>query len=161
YINFYHFDPAANLVSRKRLPLSHASTVHDFGLSRSYAVFYLSPYVLDMRRFVAEGRALMDSLRWEPERGSRLLVVSRETGEPRALLHIGSRYCLHFINCFEEGGRLNVDVLELERPIYDQYQEIPDLFTNICEGQPVRFVIDMENNELIKTGEIDYRLAPD
>ena len=161
YINFYRFDAAASLVFRARLRLEHACSIHDFGLSQNYAVFYLSPYLLDMRAFVAEGRALLDSLRWEPERGSRLLIVSRETGEQRALVHVGARHCLHFINCFEEGGRLNVDVLELERPIYDQYQELPDLFTNVCEGRPVRFVVDVENGELIKTDAIDYRLAPD
>src|SRR5205085_10935171 len=161
YMNFYRFDAAANLVFRARLRLEHACSIHDFGLSQNYAVFYLSPYLLDMRAFVAEGRALMDSLCWEPERGSRLLIVSRETGEQRALLHVGARHCLHFINCFEEGGRLHVDVLELERPIYDQYQELPDLFTNVCEGQPVRFIVDVENGELIKTDAIDYRLAPD
>src|ERR1043166_3953419 len=161
YVNFYRFDAAAHLVYRARLRLEHACSVHDFGLSRSYAVFYLSPYLLDMRAFVGEGRTLMDSLRWEPERGSRLLIVARETGEPRALVHVGSRYCLHFINCFEEGGRLHVDVLELDRPVYDQYQVVPDLFTNVCEGRPVRFVVDVENAELIKTDSIDYRLAPD
>lgn len=161
YINFYRFDADAHLVYRKRLPLEYPCTVHDFGLSQNFAVFYLSPYLLDMQSLARDGRTLMDSLRWEPERGSRLLVVSRETGEQRALLHVGSRHCLHLINCFERDGRLNVDVLELERPIYDQYQQVPDLFTDVCEGRPVRFVVDVENGELIKTEEIDYCLAPD
>ena len=138
-LNFYRFDAEARLVFRRRLPLERACSIHDFGLSQTCAVFYLSPYVLDVRA-LGEGRTPSDALRWEPERGSRLLVVSRETGEPRAVVSVGSFYCLHFINCFEEGGRLNVDVLELERPVYDQYQELPDLFTDVREGRPVRLV---------------------
>jgi all-trans-8'-apo-beta-carotenal 15,15'-oxygenase len=161
YLNFYRFDAGANLVFRKRLSLEYPSSIHDFGLSQNYAVFYLSPYVLDMQAFVRDGRNLLDSLRWEPERGSRLLIVSRETGDKVAQVDIGSRHCLHFINCFENEGRLNVDVLELERPIYDQYRQVPNLFTEVCEGWPIRLVVDLKSHELIKRSEVHYRLAPD
>jgi carotenoid cleavage dioxygenase-like enzyme len=160
HLNLYRFDEGANLIYRKRLRLDCACSVHDFGLSRNYAIFYLSPYIMDMQALVRDGRTLMDSLSWEPGRGSRLLVVSRETGEMVTSLPIGNRYCLHLINCFEKDDRLTVDVLEMARPIYDQYQTVPDLFTDVCEGQPVRFVIAVSHGELIKMA-IDYRLAPD
>lgn len=161
YLNFYRFDAAANLIFRKRLSLDYAGSIHDFGLSQNYAVFYLSPYVVDIQTFLSGGGTMMDALRWEPQRGSRLLIVSRTTGEAVAKLPIGPRHCLHFINCFEEHGRLNVDVLELERPIYDQYRDVPNLFTDVCLGQPVRFLVDVEGHEVIERSEIDYCLAPD
>lgn len=161
YLNFYRFDPDARLVFRKRIPLEYPCSIHDFGLSRNHAVFYLSPYLLNMDAFVRGGRSLLDSLGWEPERGSRLVVVSRHTGELVTALKIGSRYCLHFINCFEEGERLNVDVLELEQPIYEQYRTVPNLFTDVCEGRPVRLVVDLKNNAVLETAEVAYRLAPD
>jgi all-trans-8'-apo-beta-carotenal 15,15'-oxygenase len=161
HLNLYRFGPEGELLYRKRLPLPYPCLIHDFGLSKSYAVFYLSPYVLDMGALARAGLTLMDSLRWEPERGSLLLVVSRETGERVAAVPVGNRYCLHLVNCFEEDDRLTVDVLEMERPVYDQYQVVPDLFTDVCEGGPVRFVLDVDDEELIKTTAIDYRLAPD
>jgi all-trans-8'-apo-beta-carotenal 15,15'-oxygenase len=161
YLNFYRFDAGANLIFRKRLPLEYPCSIHDFGLSQNYAVFYFSPYILDIQAFIRDRRSLLDSLSWEPERVSRLVIISRATGEKVTQLHIGSRHCLHFINCFEENGRLNVDVLELERPIYDQYRQVPNLFTEVCEGWPIRFVIDLKSNELIETSEVHYRLAPD
>ncbi|HEV7892438.1 MAG TPA: carotenoid oxygenase family protein [Pyrinomonadaceae bacterium] len=160
-LNLYRFGPRAELVYRSRLPLERASTVHDFGLSPSYAVFYLSPYVLDMRRFVAEGHTLMESLRWEQGVESVLLVVSRETGEQVASFPVGQRYCLHFVNCFEREGLLSVDVIELERPVYDQYQTVPNLFTDVCEGRPVRYVVNVSRREPVARKEIDYRFAPD
>lgn len=161
YLNFYRFDTGARLVFRKRLPIEYPCSIHDFGLSQNYAVFYFSPYILDMQAFIRDRRSLLDSLSWEPERGSRLVIVSRETGEKVMQFHVGSRACLHFINCFEEGGRLNVDVLELERPIYDQYRRVPNLFTEVCEGWPTRLAVDLKSNELIETSEVHYRLAPD
>jgi all-trans-8'-apo-beta-carotenal 15,15'-oxygenase len=161
YLNFYRFDAEAHLVFRKRLALEYPCSLHDFGLSQEHAVFYLSPNLLDMQAFIRDGRSLLDSLNWEPERGSRLLIVSRQTGEKVAELPVGSRHCLHFINCFEDDRRLTVDVLELERPIYDQYRQVPDLFTAVCEGWPRRFVIDLKSYELIETSEVQYRVAPD
>ncbi|HXD33095.1 MAG TPA: carotenoid oxygenase family protein [Pyrinomonadaceae bacterium] len=161
YLNLYRFDAAARLIFRKRLSLEYPGMVHDFGLSQNHVVFYLSPYILDMKAFVHDGQTLLDSLKWEPKRGSVLLIASRETGERVKLLPIGSRHCLHFINCFEENGLLNIDVLELERPIFDQYQQVPNLFTDVCEGRPVRFIVDLKSAELIETSAVDYQLAPD
>jgi carotenoid cleavage dioxygenase-like enzyme len=109
YLNFYRFDAEAHLVFRKRLALEYPCSLHDFGLSQEHAVFYLSPNLLDMQAFIRDGRSLLDSLNWEPERGSRLLIVSRQTGEKVAELPVGSRHCLHFINCFEDDGRLTID----------------------------------------------------
>ncbi|MBA3242616.1 MAG: carotenoid oxygenase family protein, partial [Acidobacteria bacterium] len=160
-LNLYRFDARAGLLQRHRVALEQSCSLHDFGLSPSYAIFYLSPYYLDMRALALERRTLMDSLRWEPGNGSHLLVVSREAGETVARVPVGSRYSLHVINCFEEGDLLTVDVLELDRPIYDQYQIVPDLFNDVCEGRPVRYVVRLPGSELIERREIDYRLAPD
>lgn len=160
-LHLYRFDANAKQIYRRRLPLEYASSVHDFSLSRSYAVFYLSPYLLDMAAFVRDGRSLMESLQWEPERSGFLLIAARDTGERVAMIPISTRYCLHLINSFEGNGLLTVDVLELDRPIYDQYQNVPDLFTDVCEGHPVRFVIDMKTFELVSRQEINYKLAPD
>jgi len=78
-----------------------------------------------------------------------------------ASVPVGNRYCLHLINCFEEETRLMIDVIELDRPIYDQYQPLPNLFTDVCAGRPVRFAFDMQSWDLVDRQEIDYRLAPD
>ena len=160
-LNLFRFTATGELVYRRRIPLADPCSLHDFALSQRHAVFYLSPYLLDMSRFLAGSGTLMDCLSWEPERGSRLLVASRESGEAMATIPVGEGYCLHLINAFEEGDRLTVDVLELERPVYEQYQEIPDLFTDIGPGGPVRFVIDLAGPRLVERRAIDYRLAPD
>ena len=146
---------------RKRIPLDYPCSIHDFGLSEHYAVFYLSPYLLNTAALIREGRSLLDSLNWEPERGSRLLIVGRDSGEVVASVFVGNRYCLHLMNCFQEGGRLIVDVIDLERPIYNQYQPLPNLFMDVCAGRPVRLVIDAQSWRLSDQKEIDYQCAPD
>ncbi len=158
-LNLYRFGADGGLVYRRRLPLDAPSSLHDFCLSHRHAIFYVSPYVLDMASLAAGG-TLLGSLRWQPERGSRMIVARREDGELIASLPVGGRYVLHGINAFEEGERLIVDVLELDRPVYDQYN-VPDLFPDVAPGRPVRLVIDLPTGALVERREIAYDKAPD
>lgn len=166
-LHLYRFDASGELVYRRRHDLDLPRSVHDFGLSGRHAVVYLSPYLLDMEGFVAGGRTVLDCLSWEPERGSRLLVARREDGEAVTTVDIGERYCLHLINAFEEaataegGGRLVVDVIELEEPVYPDYLGLPDLFVEVAPGRPVRRVIDVAAGEVVEERELDYVRACD
>ncbi len=156
-LTVYRFAADGSLVFRRRLPLDHPRSMHDFGLGPRHAVFYLSPYVLDVEELLLRDRTLAEALRWRPELGSKLWVLSRDDGEPVASVDIGSRYCLHLTNCFEEDGRLVVDLIELDRPVYDQYQ-IPDgLFTDVRRARPRRYVVDLERGELVAESSLDYR----
>jgi all-trans-8'-apo-beta-carotenal 15,15'-oxygenase len=157
----YCFDQHGNLRRRASHPIPRPSSIHDFGLSHSYFAFYISPYILDMTA-VTQGRlSLMDSLEWRPELGSELQIFSRETCEKVASIPLPGRYCLHLINGFEQNHQFILDVIELERPVYDQYQPLPDLFSDVSAGSPVRFVVDLQHKEVVSRHEIAYRLAPD
>ncbi|HET9284031.1 MAG TPA: carotenoid oxygenase family protein [Candidatus Angelobacter sp.] len=151
----------AEMRYRKAIPLQYPCSVHDFSISPNYAIFYLSPYLLDIQGLLKEGKTVMESLCWEPERGSRLLVLDRKTGEPVLSLPVGNHHCLHLVNSFEEGKRLTVDVIEYDEPLYGYYQPVPDLFSDISRGGPVRFVIDLRSREIIERIALDYVKAPD
>ena len=152
---------AEGLRYRKSISLEFPCSVHDFSLSKNFAVFYLSPYVLDIAGVLQEGRTVMDSLRWNPQLGSKLVVVGRRTGDVVASIPISNRYCLHLVNSFEEENRLIVDVLEFEEPLYGHYQPVPSLFDSVSPGGPVRFVVDLVSHELVERRALSYSKAPD
>src|SRR5215471_1297102 len=127
-LNLFEFDAAAGLSSRRRAALDLPRTIHDFALTERHAVFHLDPYLLDAAA-IAGGRTVMEALSWRPELGTRILVMSRQTGETVASIKHGSCYCLHVVNGFEHGGDTIVDVIEYERPIYDEYAGLPELFS--------------------------------
>jgi all-trans-8'-apo-beta-carotenal 15,15'-oxygenase len=156
-LNFYRFGPDASLIYRKRFPLKSPCSIHDFALSKHYAVFYLSPYVLDMGKIMSDGQSIIDALTWQPERGSRLLIVSCETGEEVASIPIGQNYCLHLINAFEEDGNLIIDMIELDQPVYDQYQIIPDLFSDVREAHALRMKVSLSQCEITEHHKLSYR----
>lgn len=160
-LNVYKFSSSGRLLRRVRHRLPFPYSIHDCGLSERCVVFYLSPYFLDVNSFLGQGHSLMQSLRWRPEEGSRLLVVSRESGAILGSIAIGDRFCLHLMNCFEQEGRLYVDLIELDRPVYDQYQPLPYLFGDAPTGGPVRFEVDVDQGALLSRQRLSYDRCPD
>jgi len=159
-LNVFAFDAAARLTSRRRVPLDLPRTIHDFALTGRHAVFHLSPYLLDAAA-IAGGHTVMEALSWRPELGSRLLVISRHTGEAVASIPHGSCYCLHVINGFDRGDETVVDVIEYERPLYEEYRDLPNLFATVGPGRPVRLVIDTAAGSIRERIPVAYTHAPD
>jgi carotenoid cleavage dioxygenase-like enzyme len=160
-LNVFRFSANGKLVYRRRLPLPYPSSIHDFAISPRFIVFYVTPLVLRMEALMQQGATLMDALAWQPERGSRMIVASRETGEHVATLDVGHQYCLHLVNAFERDNRLVVDVVEFEKPLYPEYQIVPDLFTDTFRGHPVRFVVDPAAARIVERRDIAYACSPD
>lgn len=161
-LNLFEFQRDGNQLHRHRLPLDHAYANHDFGITGSHAVFFLSPLLMSFERFVKEGASIMESLDWKSDLPSNIFVVPRQGKSNQAFaVSAGHGYCLHFINCFEQGTTLCVDVLELSAPLYGEYQPLPSLFFNVPVGRPVRYTIDLTHQELVDRVELSYDRSPD
>ncbi|MEM6456973.1 MAG: carotenoid oxygenase family protein, partial [Acidobacteriota bacterium] len=162
-IHLYRFDDDGALVKRSRLHLEQPSSIHDFGISAQHVAVYVSPHVLDIGQIMRGGRSIMESLAWRPELGSTLLIADRESGEMRGSIPIGSGYCLHLINAFDDddSNALVVDVLELDRPVYDEYEVMPDLFLDAPLGRAVRFVVDRGTWTVREKRALGYDRTPD
>lgn len=158
-VTLYRFADGV-LAERFRVPLPYPATVHDFGLSPSYAIWHLSPYLLDVQGLLNEGKSVIDCLSWQPELGSFLHIARRTDGALLASVP-ASGYVLHWINAFEDGDRLVLDVVELEAPVYGEYQVLPDLLTNVLPGRPVRYVVDTRSWTVIERRVHAYRQTPD
>lgn len=178
-LHLYRFDPAGGqAAARRRVPLERPVSMHDFCLAPRHAVFHVGPYHLDLHAVVTGGRSVLEALRWEPEIGSELLIVPLAArlgpadaataggvdaaGTDVVRVPMGRGYCLHGIGAGEDAsGRLVVDLLELDHPVYDQYQDLPDLFQTVGPGRPVRVVVDLERRMVVERREIAYDRAPD
>jgi hypothetical protein len=60
-------------------------------------------------------------------------------------------------NCFEEGDRLALDIIELDGPIYAAYEPVPDLFTTAPAGRPVGYRFDLASRALVDRTSISVR----
>ena len=160
-VTLFRFAADGSLALRSRIPLPWPASIHDFALAGRHAVFQVSPHLLDLHR-IRDGATVLEALSWEPERGSRLLVLDRETGRPCFDAPCGDRYCLHLVNAFESApGRLVVDLVELDRPVYDQYHGLPDLYVDVPAARPVRWVLDLEAGAIDDRTEIEVAGSPE
>lgn len=173
-LTLYRFLPDGELAARSRIRIPYAASVHDFMLAPRHVLFFLSPHVLDVDVVMKEGGSVQDALQWRPELGNRIVVAARESGEKLAEIELGpeelggdeARYCLHLINAREnarENGdhRLHLDLVELDRPVYEQYHPIPDLFADDPQGRAKRYVIDPEGWTVEETEEHPFTASMD
>lgn len=163
-IHIFEFDRSDRLIERRRIRLDHPFTNHDMAISSNYSCFFLSPLLMDFERFQSSGHSVMEALDWKPELGGRLLVVPRPSrGSEREpfQVEVGAGYCLHLMNAFEQKDRLFVDVLKLERPIYQEYQPIPDLYQTKGRAWPVRYAVDLLERKLADQQELDFPYGAD
>jgi all-trans-8'-apo-beta-carotenal 15,15'-oxygenase len=158
-LHVFKFDRDGGQVFRTRVALPYCCTIHDFALTPAYAVFYIAPYLLDIAR-LRGGGTVMDALTWQPERGSQVMIVSRWTGELLCSAPVGSRYCLHTINGFEESSYVVLDLIEMAHPVYDNYT-VPRLFEAPISARPVRLLVDTSCGQVISREELPGACAPE
>lgn len=144
----FRFAPDGALALRAKQRLPYPASIHDFALSSHHAVFHVAPHLLDLGA-LRGGSTVLEALSWRPELGSRLIVLRREDGALAADVALSNRYCLHLLNAWDDGARLTVDLVELDRPVYSDYHELPDLFVDPPLGRAVRYVVDLATGALL------------
>jgi len=89
--------------------------MHSFALTPRYVVLTEFPLRLDPRRFLKPGRQqpFIEQFEWEPERGTRIVVLDRTTGAVVAEPTADPLFGFHHVNAFERDGGAEV-VFDLE-----------------------------------------------
>lgn len=89
--------------------------MHSFALTPRYVVLTEFPLRLDPRRFLKPGRQppFIEQFEWEPERGTRIVVLDRTTGDVVAEPTASPFFGFHHVNAFERDGGAEV-VFDLE-----------------------------------------------
>ena len=129
----------------------YSSMVHDFLVTRNYALFPILPLSGSLQRAM-NGKPPFG---WEPELGSHVGVLARNAGiETIRWFHTDPCYVFHPMNAWEEGSKIIADVM--------QYANAP-LFPN-ADGSPgkpssaklVRWTLDLaDNSNVIKQTPLD------
>ena len=65
------------------------------------------------------------------------------------------------INAFERDGHLIVDIVDYDKPLYPEYQTIPNLFSDSFRGRPLRLTVDLAAQSVVERTEVAYSNSPD
>ena len=123
-----HFGPrttyrvyAAGEVGAKRrlvgsLPVKKPGYMHSFGMNERWVVLAETPLLVNPLSIPLSNKAFIDNYEWEPERGTRFIVMDRHTGELEGIHHAEPFFCFHHVNSFERDGELVVDLIAYDDP---------------------------------------------
>jgi beta,beta-carotene 9',10'-dioxygenase len=93
------------------LPVGEPAYVHSFGLTARWFVLIECPFVVRPLDIVMSGRPYIENYRWQPERGMRLHLLSRDGGEHRGpFVSPETRFLFHHVNAYEAGEEVVVDI---------------------------------------------------
>jgi all-trans-8'-apo-beta-carotenal 15,15'-oxygenase len=93
------------------VPLARTTMIHDFVATEKYLVFFAPPLSFNPLRLLFGLDTVDGAMRWTPELGTDVLVVPID--DPRRLIRftIDAFYQWHFLNAYERGDELVVDVV--------------------------------------------------
>lgn len=88
---------------------------HDFLITRHYFIFVLHPCELEPFGMLAGLRSVVDSLRWRPEKGNRIVLIPRAGGKPLYFEAQGA-FMWHALNAYERGDEIIADIVTYDHP---------------------------------------------
>jgi len=95
---------------------SRPAYMHSFGLTDQYVVLAEFPFVVNPLELAVKDRPFVENYSWRPERGTRFLLIDRDTGEVAADPVAEPFFAFHHVNAFEDGGEVVADVVTYEDP---------------------------------------------
>jgi all-trans-8'-apo-beta-carotenal 15,15'-oxygenase len=112
FLSLYKCDRKGKMLRQGKIPLKGTPLIHDFVLAGSYLVFFISPVYLDVLPLLLRWKSYSEALRWQPERGTQILIVNRETLEPVQQGEAEPWFQWHYGNGFVgKDGKIIVDVV--------------------------------------------------
>jgi beta-carotene 15,15'-monooxygenase len=125
--------------------------MHSFALTPRYVVLTEFPLRVDPLRFFQPGRQspFIEQFEWQPDRGTRIVVLDRTTGEVVATPTTDPLFGFHHVNAFERDGGREI-VFDLETvPDADGIGELSldtlrDGTLSAITGRLERFTVDLD-----------------
>lgn len=104
YVELYCFDVEGKKIKYFPIETKHSIMIHDFVLTKRFAIFFLCPVVFD----ISAAYKGEDMISWRPELGTKIGVVSRDTGSVEWFT-ADPFFVFHFANAYEEGNEIIID----------------------------------------------------
>lgn len=92
--------------------------IHDLQITENHIVIFYAPAFHDVNRAM-RGE---DPFSWEPEQGTKILVIPRDGRGEIVTYETGAFFSWHFCNGFERGGKIIIDYVWINRMPFTQAQ---------------------------------------
>jgi carotenoid cleavage dioxygenase-like enzyme len=148
-LEYFVINPSGKLVSRTPVDLPYYSMVHDFMITRNYAVIPVMPAVASVGS-LKRGRVA----EWKPEKGAYIYVLPK-SGEAGAIRKFDFPVCYiyHYANAFENDQKIIFDAVKYDSlPLLGDDADIrAELFERRNNGMLTRYTLDLVSGEVQET----------
>jgi beta,beta-carotene 9',10'-dioxygenase len=148
---FFHVPPQGGPEVIAELPVKEPAYMHSFGLTERRLVLAEFPLVVNPISIPLSGRPYIENYRWKPERGTKITLIDRDSGETTGPFETDAFFCFHHVNAYEENGSVVIDACT-----YENAEIIEDLYLDrLREGKKRppraelrRFRIDLSSRQV-------------
>lgn len=146
-----------------RVPIENPSYMHSFSVTPHYVILTEFPLVVRPIDILTSGKPFIHNFTWQPERGTRFLVIERSSGKLINQLVTDPFFSFHHANAYEDGE--NQIILDLAA-----YHDVSSLSKIFCgesidaprswKNRLVRYHILMDRNvitsEVMYEGDVEF-----
>lgn len=100
-LNLYRLDARGTLRQQNSIPVNGLPLIHDCTIAGRYLVFCIPPVRIQMLPVLARLKSFSDAMVWQPELGTEILVIDRDTLEVVSRTMTEPWYQWHFGNGYE------------------------------------------------------------
>jgi len=86
--------------------------VHSFAMSERYIAHTEFPFVVNPIEIPLKGKPFIENFRWEPERGTRILVWDRRSGKKVATFETDAGFAFHHVGAWDDGDQLTIEYVD-------------------------------------------------
>ncbi|MCM0588994.1 MAG: carotenoid oxygenase family protein [Gloeotrichia echinulata DVL01] len=114
-LNVYKSDSTGKIIQKAAHPLNGVPLVHDFVLAGQYLVFFVPPVRLNVIPILLRISSYSDCLEWQPQLGTEIFIIDRETLSLVSRSETEPWYQWHFANGYvDASGGVIVDIARYE-----------------------------------------------
>ena len=86
------------------IPVLQPAYLHSFGMSERYFIIAEFPLVVNSINLLVRLRPFIENFKWKANKGTRFLIIDRESGRLTATFKTDAFFSFHHVNAFEMGG---------------------------------------------------------
>lgn len=154
-IIYYILDKFGNVIKNEKFDGPFSCFMHDFFITKSYALFLFLPLTFDIKR-AEQGKPTMI---WDPDLGSHIAILPRN-GTAKNIMWFATTpfHAYHFMNAFEEGSKIILDGMKSSQAglFPDKNGNIPTLRN--CYPRLTRWIFNLREKK-VSEEELDSKPA--
>jgi beta,beta-carotene 9',10'-dioxygenase len=93
------------------IPVEKPAYMHSFAVTENYIILTEFPLVVNPLDLMLKNQGFIKNFTWQPERGTRFLVIDRKNGNVVGKYTTKAFFAFHHANAFEKDGMIYLDIV--------------------------------------------------